>query len=129
MGAGSGILSVVAERFGAKSALAIDNDPECWRECEKMFKINRAKKCTVNTKQSGAITQKYDVVIANIIDGVLIEIKNHLHRMTKDGGYIILSGILTDGAPAFEKSFLKGFGGKVVLRLSDTEWTSLLISK
>jgi ribosomal protein L11 methyltransferase len=69
------------------------------------------------------------VVIANIIDGVLMEIKKHLWKKTKKGGYLILSGILTAGARAFEKDFIEGNKVKVIRRLEDEEWTSLLISK
>jgi ribosomal protein L11 methyltransferase len=129
VGAGSGILSVVGERFAAAEILAVDNDPECWRECEKMFKLNKSKNCKVTKKQIAQIKKKYDVVLANIIDGVLISLKRYLWRCLRPGGYLVLSGILTDGATAFEKSFLDKFNGEVVFRLNDEEWTAILIRK
>jgi ribosomal protein L11 methyltransferase len=129
VGAGSGILSVVSEIYGAKSILAMDNDPESWRECKKLFKLNKTKRCKVTPKQITEIPGQYDLVIANIIDGVLIELKESLWKKTKSGGHIILSGILTVGASAFEKSFLEDHKGSVIARLNDEEWTSLLISK
>lgn len=129
VGAGSGILSVVAEKHGAKSVLAMDNDSESWRECKKLFKLNKTKRCKVTPKQLKEIPGQYDVVIANIIDGVLIDLKDLLWSKTKVGGSIILSGILTVGNSAFEKSFLEGHKGSVIERLEDEEWTSLLISK
>jgi ribosomal protein L11 methyltransferase len=118
VGAGSGILSIVSEKYGAKSAIAIDNDFESWRECRKSFKLNNTKKCKVVESQ-----------IDNIIDGVLMELKEHLWKKTKKGGYLILSGVLTAGANAFEKDFLAGKEAKVLSRTRDEEWTSLLISK
>ena len=129
VGAGSGILSVVAERYGAKSVLALDNDPESWRECSKMFKLNKSKKCKVTPKQIKDVKKSYDIVVANIIDGVLISLRRHLWRVTKPGGYIILSGILTDGVSAFSRAFLEKYHGEIACRLSDEEWTSLLIKK
>ena len=129
VGAGSGILSVAAERFGAKNILAMDIDPESWRECQKTFKLNKTRKCKVSESPIHKIPGQYNVVVANIIDGVLIDLKETLWKKTKVGGFIILSGILTVGARAFEKSFLEGKKGRVVARLRDQEWTSLLISK
>jgi ribosomal protein L11 methyltransferase len=129
VGAGSGILSVAAERFGAKSVTALDNDPESWRECEKLFKMNKCRRCKVTQKQLPQITGQYDVVIANIIDGVLIDLKELLWKKTKKGGHLILSGILTVGASAFERNFLEGKKSLVIKSMSDEEWTSLLISK
>ncbi len=129
VGTGSGILSVVAQRFGAQQVLAIDNDPECWRESAKMFKKNNTKNCRVSKISLEKTTRKFDVIIANIIDGVLIDIKDHLWRSTKPNGYIILSGILTDGAPAFKKSFMAENKGSVIHEMTDQEWTALLISK
>jgi ribosomal protein L11 methyltransferase len=129
VGSGSGILSVFSEIYGAKTVLAMDNDPESWRECKKLFKLNKTKRCKVTPKQITEIPGQYDLVIANIIDGVLIELKEFLWKKTKSGGHIVLSGILTVGASAFEKSFLDGHKGSVIERVNDEEWTSLLISK
>jgi ribosomal protein L11 methyltransferase len=129
VGAGSGILSVVAERFGVKHVDSIDNDSESWRECKKMFKLNQSKKCFVTETQVEKIKQKYEITVANIIDGVLISLKKSLWRCTKKGGYIILSGILTDGATAFLKSFLENQKAEVLVQVGDDEWTAFLIKK
>jgi len=129
VGAGSGILSVVAEKLGAKNCVALDIDPESWRECRKTFKLNNCKRCRVTTETLGEVRRKFDVVVANIIDGVLMDMKEDLWRTVKPGGLIILSGILADGAKAFRKSFLAGVSWRVLGEISDGEWTSLLISK
>jgi ribosomal protein L11 methyltransferase len=130
VGSGSGILSVAAERLGADKILAIDNDPESWRECRKTFRLNKTKKCEVSEKQVRQIKSTHDITLANIIDGVLIDIKESLWRVTRKGGYIILSGILTDGASAFKKSFMNGRKGSRILKeISDEEWTALIILK
>jgi ribosomal protein L11 methyltransferase len=129
VGSGSGILAVVADRLGARSVLAIDSDPECWRESRKTFRLNKSAKCKVSKKQSRQINETYDVVIANIIDGVLISIREDLWRMTKPGGVLVLSGILADGASAFIDHFMHGYKGRVLKEMTDGEWTAYLISK
>jgi ribosomal protein L11 methyltransferase len=129
VGAGSGVLSVIAERLGAREVTAIDNDPECWRECRKTFRLNRAKKAKVSRLQVAEIKKTYDVVVANIIDGVLVSLRGDLWRMLKPGGFMIVSGILADGATAFLKSFIGVNKARVVKELTDGEWTAYIISK
>ena len=129
VGAGSGILSVTAERLGAEKIIAMDIDPESWRECRKTFRLNKSKKCGVTEKQLNHIKGTFDFVVANIIDGVLMDLKDDLWARTRSGGCLILSGILTDGAPAFKKSFLSGHRGRVIKEISDEEWTALAILK
>jgi len=127
VGAGSGILSVVAEKLGATKILAIDNDPDSWRECGKMFTLNKTKKCSVSRKQLSELKKPFDVVVANIIDGVLIDLKDDLWRITNKNGFLILSGVLTAGASAFITSFMSAHKGEVTKTLSEKEWTAFLI--
>ena len=49
--------------------------------------------------------EKFDVVIANIIDGVLVRIQDALKARVKEGGWLVLSGIISER----EKDFLAGF--------------------
>ena len=129
VGAGSGILSVVAERFGVSSALAIDNDPDCWRESSKTLKINKTKKCKTSKTQIESIKKTYDVVISNIIDGILLQMKEHLWRTTKKEGYLILSGILKENSGKFISEFCLNHKCKVVNKFDNNEWTSFLVQK
>jgi ribosomal protein L11 methyltransferase len=129
VGAGSGILSVVSEKCGARKILAVDNDPHCWREAKKTFRLNKTKKCKTTEKQIGQIKSKYDVVVANIIDGVLLQIKSELWRVTKPGGWLVLSGILESHHKDFEEDFFRGQEARVVKRVHDDEWVSLLVQK
>ncbi len=129
VGAGSGILAIVAEKLGARSVLAVDNDPHCWRESKKTFRLNKAKKSKTTTKQLAAVKQTFDVVIANIIDGILMQLKEDLWRVTRPEGYLLLSGILTVGADAFIKDFFENRNYLLVQRLEDPEWTCFLVQK
>lgn len=129
VGAGSGILSVVAERFGAKHTLAIDNDPECWRESRKTFKLNKIKKSKVSPSQIQKIKKSYDIVIANIIDGILLVLKEDLWRITKPKGYIILSGVLMENADKFIQDFCQGKDSTIIKQIQDKEWTAFLVQK
>lgn len=130
VGAGSGILSIVSEKLGAKYVLAIDNDPESWRECSKNFRLNKSRFCHVSKKQLDQVLKPFDVVVANIVDGVLMELKQDLWNRVEVGGYLVLSGILKDGLSVFEKDFTENLpGARIVKRVSDKEWACLTIRK
>ena len=94
-----------------------------------VLEINKVKKCKVTKKQIEDMTQKADVVVANIIDGILLHLKDHLWRLTQQNGYLILSGILVENAERFLAEFCYGQRYKVISTLSDKEWTSYLIQK
>jgi ribosomal protein L11 methyltransferase len=94
-GTGSGILAFVALLHGAKSAMAIDLDPDVIEVVNENAARNglsdrvQARQGTVET-----ITRAYPWVIANIEARVLKPIAAELARVTEPGGTLILSGIL-----------------------------------
>ncbi|MCB0348324.1 MAG: 50S ribosomal protein L11 methyltransferase, partial [Bdellovibrionales bacterium] len=70
------------------------------------------------------------LVIANIIDGVLVEIKSDLFRLLKPGGHFILSGILVEREEYFTKNFLHELPSLTTLaRTQKDEWISLVVKK
>lgn len=68
----------------------------------------------------------YDVVIANIIADVLKFIAKDLKSVTKEGGYLILSGILDKK----EQSVLPSFKELTLIdRILKDEWVTLVYKK
>jgi ribosomal protein L11 methyltransferase len=67
------------------------------------FAANGMPDIELNDQQVEDITEKYDIVLANIIDGVLVRIQEALKART--GKWLILSGIILER----EKDFLAGF--------------------
>jgi ribosomal protein L11 methyltransferase len=103
MGCGSGILSIAAARLGASQVQAWDNDPKAVEVARENVKLNRLTKC-VEIKV-GSIPElladvdqndhKADLLVANILRSVLEGmLADGMVRAIKDGGIVILSGIL-----------------------------------
>ena len=104
VGCGSGILGLACKKLGADVALC-DTDPLSVESCKENFALNDE---TYNALWEGSIdktSQTYDVVIANIIADVLRFIAKDLKAATKDGGYLILSGILDKKEDLVKASF------------------------
>ena len=97
IGCGSGILSIAALLFGAKSATGVDIDPlavKTAREnglengfCAPQYQVYCGNLAT-------DISGQFDVVVANIVADVIILFCKDVGRFLKDGGVFITSGII-----------------------------------
>ncbi len=104
LGSGSGILSLVALRLGAESAIGVDIDPKA----ESIARENAAYNgfgAPEFTALTGNVTedrelmehlaqQDYDLVLVNIVADVIIGLSPILPRFLTDKSLLICSGIL-----------------------------------
>lgn len=99
-GCGSGILAIGAALLGAKHVICVDNDPQALTAT-----LDNAQRNSVEDKVSvylpddlPANTAPADVMVANILANPLIELSEHICRLTAAGGALGLSGILAEQA-------------------------------
>jgi ribosomal protein L11 methyltransferase len=96
-GAGSGVLAVAAAKLGASDVIAIDNDPQAVTASHDNATRNQVR-ITAGLPDSLAATDVFDVVLANILASILIQLAPTLTAHCKVGGRLVLSGILVDQA-------------------------------
>jgi len=95
IGTGTGILGMAAVLFGAGEVLGIDNDPAAVAAAKGNVLYNRLEQhMRVSLEPLSVVEGHYDVVAANIIHDMLVEISADLIRLTADSGTLIISGIL-----------------------------------
>lgn len=96
-GCGSGILAIAALLLGAKSAVAVDIDPQALLATKANAERNHIAHDTLHLYLAGDEPNlKADIVIANILAGPLVELSDKLTSMTAAKGEIILSGLLNE---------------------------------
>jgi ribosomal protein L11 methyltransferase len=97
MGCGTGILAIVAEKRGASSVTAIDNDRWAYENAIENAEKNSCNKIkTVLGDASALGSEKFDVILANINLNILVsDMPTYINNMNS-GGLLIMSGILTD---------------------------------
>lgn len=122
VGTGTAILAMLAKMSGMGLVTGIEIDPEARRVARENVKLNKLDDIKIPESLLEEIREQYDVVVANIIDGVLINIKKDLLRVLKPGGYMLLTGILEERDNHFFENFLEGTGLTVVRRLEKDEW-------
>ncbi len=127
VGTGTGILAIIAEKLGATTIVGVDNDSEALRVAKENIATNLSKQIVVSEKDISEVAETFDIVIANIIDGILLAIKPELLRVRAPGGKLVLSGILKEREEFFIPEFLKDTNLKVVERREDGEWTAFLL--
>lgn len=129
VGTGTGVLALVAKRLGVKKVVGIDNDPEARRTARENLELNKTSDIEIPDKNVEDIPDQYDIVVANIIDGVLTIIQHELNRTLKPGGRMILSGVLTDRESEFYENFTQSTGLKLLEKRTDGEWSAALLEK
>jgi ribosomal protein L11 methyltransferase len=97
-GCGSGILAIAALKLGAHNATGIDYDPQALTASRDNAEKNHVSDHLSLMKSAPQNLKKTDILIANILAGVLIELSGDIAALVKPQGQIVLSGILPDQA-------------------------------
>lgn len=94
-GCGSGILGIAALLLGANNAQGIDIDPQALTATKNNATGNNLSEDAFPVAlPQNMPSQKYDIVLANILAGPLVELAPILLNLLNPGGKICLSGIL-----------------------------------
>lgn len=104
-GCGSGILAVAALKLGARSVSAVDIDPQAVTATLQNAENNGVEDRLVATMHVDRIGEKFDIVIANILAGTLIEFATSVCDFVKPGGRLVLSGILDQQVPSVAAAY------------------------
>lgn len=127
VGTGTGILAMAAVLFGARSTVAIDNDPEAVRVAGENIKANTLEEnITTRTTDLADIEGRFPLILANIVHDVLVEMAPRFAELIEPEGRIILAGILTGEQ---EKNIIRLYGElgfQLQKSLHDGEWAALL---
>lgn len=97
MGCGTGILSVLAEKLGASSILAIDNDPVCVENASEIAMLNNTTKIVVQLGDASMLAgKKARIVLANINRNILLKDMASYHQSLTEDGLLLMSGFYSE---------------------------------
>jgi ribosomal protein L11 methyltransferase len=95
VGCGSGVLSVTACLLGARSALAVDIEPEAVTVTGHNARANGvASRVHAVTTPIHEVEGAFDIVVANIGARVLVELSDPIRSRAAPGGRVVLAGLL-----------------------------------
>lgn len=126
-GCGSGILAIAALLLGLEQADGVDIDPQALEASLANAKANQVEERLrlFSSKQFSAEhgQQQYEIVVANILSGPLVELAPVLAEHTQVGGDIVLSGILKEQADSVIEAYTPYF--KMDAPIFEEDWTML----
>ena len=126
-GTGTGILAILAEKLGAKNVLAIDYDQWSIDNAKENISMNQCSKITLELSAEINI-QHFNVILANINRNVILDHITNMYTCLYPGGYLLLSGLLTDHEAAIIAACTT-LQLKLVRKSERNNWISLLFIK
>ena len=127
VGCGSGILAIAALKLGASGALGVDTDPiavESTLANARRNQLVRRFRARIGSVPSGQ--PPFDVVLANLIAGVLVPLAGALRDELRPGGALLASGIFVDREAEVATAF-EAAGLLVRERFSEGDWVALAV--
>ena len=94
MGSGTGILSIIASKLGAKNIVAIDNDEDAFKSAKENIKKNKITNVTALLGDARLLAKQtgFDLIIANINRNILLRDMEHYVNVLNKKGTIMFSG-------------------------------------
>ncbi len=129
VGTGTAILAVLAHLQGVTNIRALEIDPEARRKARENVILNNCNgQILIEDHLLEEEKRSYDLICANIIDGVLIHLNHDLRRILARDGRLIVSGILLEREELFLEKFISQLGWRVERRLEMDEWVAFELS-
>lgn len=126
VGTGSGILAIAAAKLGAIRVDAVDIEPVSVRSAKENAERNEVGTLIhVELGTAGTpFTGQYDVVVANIISRVLIELATGISAAVKPGGSLVLAGVIEEHESKVRDVF-EPRGFTLIQRRQIEDWVGL----
>jgi ribosomal protein L11 methyltransferase len=110
MGSGTGILSILASKLGAKSIDAVDIEEWAFENCKENANLNNCDFNILLGNESVVPAKKYPIILANINKNILLQQLDFYSVHMEQNGTILVSGILSSDEKEITENFAqKGF--------------------
>jgi ribosomal protein L11 methyltransferase len=127
VGTGSGILAICAALLGARSIVAVDTDPLAVATARTNAALNGLEH-VIEGRQGSlplATGETFDLVVANLIAGLLIDIAAELAAVVRpDVGRLLVSGVFHERESEVRSAF-ESAGLEIIGRKSEGDWLAL----
>ncbi len=128
VGTGSGILAIAAHRLGATHVTAIDIDPVAVKVALENVQKNDVGVDVARATVAEVGGEGFDLVIANIIAAVIIDLLPAMVAKLKPGGNILVSGIIAEKQQQVLDAMTETWLLPVEVRL-ESDWVAITAKK
>ena len=130
-GTGTGVLAILAERLGASSVIAVDNDDWSIDNARENLAANHCTRIRIlkaDTIPSPGAAGPFDIILANINKHVILGQLRSLEQQLAPGGVILLSGLLENDFEDIENEAVKQ-NLSISVRMTKGAWLCLKVEK
>lgn len=130
IGCGSGILSIAASKLGAKKVVGVDLVPLAVEVSQENVKINNETEDVqiIHGNLLDVVEDKADLIVANIIAEIIVEMSSDLKDFLKIDGLFIGSGIILSKIDLVVEALEKA--GFEILEIREmNEWACIIARK
>jgi ribosomal protein L11 methyltransferase len=138
IGCGSGILSIIGAKLGAKEVLGTDIDPNAVNTAYENAEVNQVSTDLITFISgdiiSDVLTQQkvgmelYDMAVANILADVIIPLSGEIRQHIKPGGIFVSSGIINTKKELVKEAIVKN--GFTIMEVNEMgDWVSIVAKK
>lgn len=127
VGCGSGILSIVAAKLGAKKVIGIDIDDLSVKTSKENVKINGVEEIVEIVKGNllDNVSGKADIIVSNIIAEIIINMIPNLKDYLIHNGIFIASGIITEKLEKVKEALVNN-GFSIVEEKTMNDWAVII---
>jgi len=105
-GCGSGVLAIAALKLGCSAATGMDIDPQAVTASRQNAGDNGVAQDLRVTGSPQDLEGQFDVVVANILAGPLVEFADSITSLLARGGMLALSGVLCEQAGEVTRAYM-----------------------
>ncbi|MBO6673901.1 MAG: 50S ribosomal protein L11 methyltransferase [Rhizobiales bacterium] len=133
VGTGTGVLAMAAVHLTKAPVLATDIDPISVEVTRQNAKLNQLDPWITVAEADGVLgapqtRAPYDLIMANILAGPLIDLAAPMTKLLASGGGIILSGLMQHQERAVRARY-RAEGLVLVKRIHHGEWSALFLQR
>lgn len=128
VGTGSGILAIAAAKLGASVVVGIDVDPVAVEVARRNIESAGVNVEVMLSDTPLAFPDRADIVVANIVPNVIIEMAEALSEKVRPGGKLVTSGIVVERLDEV-RSKLESIGLRTLEWRVDGDWVALISEK
>jgi ribosomal protein L11 methyltransferase len=127
VGCGSGILSIVAAKLGAKKVIGIDIDDLSVKTSKENVKINGVEEIVEIVKGNllDNVSGKADIIVSNIIAEIIVNMIPDLKDYLIHNGIFIASGIITEKLQLVKEALIDN-GFNIVEEKVMNDWAVII---
>jgi ribosomal protein L11 methyltransferase len=106
VGAGTGVLAILASLRGARRAYGVDIDAPSVEIARANAVLNGVDaRCRFDDRRIENVSEEFDLVLANVEAPILLELCPAIARPVVGGGRLLLSGFLTERGAEIERAY------------------------